>query len=170
MAFTPAAGIPMSSRSGDLDPGLAAWLAHSEDMSPAAFQEMVNKHSGLLGLSETSPDMRDLLEREAHDPRAADAVAVFCYEAKKRLGAYAAALGGLDTLVFSGGIGAHSAAVRARICAGLEFLGIEIDPQRNAAGAALVSRSDRPVAVRIMQTDEELQIARHVQRCTALGR
>lgn len=170
MAFTPAAGLPMSSRSGDLDPGLAAWFARTEDLSAAGFQELVNKHSGLLGLSETSADMRDLLEREATDRRAADAIAVFCYEAKKRIGAYAAALGGLDTLIFSGGIGTHSPEIRARISAGLEFLGIEIDPRRNAAGAALVSPPQGPVAVRVMQTDEELQIARHVRRCIALGR
>jgi len=162
MAFTPTAGIPMSTRSGDLDPGLVWYLARRENLTPPDFNELVNSKSGLLGISETSSDMRDLLEAQAHDPRAADAVALFCYEVKKRIGAYAAALGGLDTLVFSGGIGENAAEVRARCCDGLQFLGIEIDSGKNVAGADVISKADGRVSVRKMRTDEELMIARTV--------
>ena len=132
MGFTPTAGLVMSTRSGDLDPGLAPYLARTEQMTTKQFYEMVNHESGLLGVSETSSDMRDLLEHETQDVRAAEAVALFCYQAKKWIGAFAAALGGLDTLVFAGGIGENAPAVRARICEGLDFLGIEMDEARNA--------------------------------------
>src|SRR5271170_4343525 len=121
MSFTPAAGVPMSPRSGDVDPGLVWYLARTEKMSAKQFNEMVNFQSGLLGVSETSSDMRELLEHEAHDVRASQAVALFCYQVKKWIGAFAAALGGLDTLVFAGGIGENAPTVRARICAGLGF-------------------------------------------------
>ncbi len=121
MGFTPTAGLVMSTRSGDLDPGLVCYLARTEQMSAAQFQEMVNHESGLLGVSETSSDMRDLLDRETQDVRAAEAVALFCYQAKKWIGAFAAALGGLDTLVFAGGIGENAPPVRERICDGLGF-------------------------------------------------
>jgi acetate kinase len=167
MSFTPTAGVPMSTRSGDLDPGLLWYLAHTEDMSAKQFNEMVNFQSGLLGMSETSSDMRDLLERETHDPRAAEAVALFCYQIKKWIGAFAAALGGLDTLVFAGGIGENAPTVRARICQGLGLLGIELDQQRNAAGEGLISAAAGRVAVRVMHTDEELMIAKTV--CRVLG-
>jgi acetate kinase len=168
MGFTPTSGIPMSTRSGDLDPGLAAFLFRNEGMSPEQFYAMVNSRSGLLGVSEISPDLRDLLEREKSDPRAADAVALFCYQAKKAVGAFAAVLGGVDTLVFSGGIGENSAEVRRRICEGLEFLGIEIDPGRNAAGEPVITRDGCRATVRVIRTDEELQIANTVTRL--LGR
>ncbi len=139
MSFTPAAGVPMSTRSGDLDPGLVWYLARTETMGAKPFNEMVNFQSGLLGISETSSDMRDLLEREAHDVRAAEAIALFCYQVKKWIGAFAAALGGLDTLVFAGGIGENAPAVRARICHGLEFLGIELDDEHNGANEGVIS-------------------------------
>ncbi len=132
MGFTPTAGMPMSTRSGDLDPGLVWYLAHTEKMSAKQFNEMVNSKSGLLGVSETSSDMHDLLDRETQDVRAAEAVALFCYQVKKWIGAFAAALGGLDTLVFAGGIGENAPLVRARICDGLGFLGIELEEKRNA--------------------------------------
>ena len=164
MGFTPAAGVTMSTRSGDLDPGLVWYLARSEKMSAIQFNEMVNFQSGLLGISETSSDMRDLLECEAHDVRAAEAVASFCYQIKKRIGSYAAALGGLDTLVFSGGIGENAPVIRARICEGLEFLGIEIGVKQNAANEAVISASSSRVAVRVIHTDEEQMIARTVCR------
>ncbi len=167
MGFTPASGIPMGTRSGDLDPGLASYLARTEQMSAAQFDDMVNHESGLLGVSGISPDVRDLLAREANDPSAADAVSLFCYQAKKCIGAYAAALGGLDTLVFAGGIGENAPGVRARICEGLEFLGIAIDAERNATSAALISSDCGHVAVRVVPTREELMIARHV--CRELG-
>src|SRR6202020_670387 len=110
MGFPPAAGLVMGTRSGDLDPGLASYLMLSESMDPAQFQTMINEQSGLLGLSETSADVRDLLERETTDSRAREAIAIFCYQAKKWIGAYTAAPGGLDTFVFAGGIGENSAA------------------------------------------------------------
>jgi acetate kinase len=162
MAFTPAAGIPMSTRAGDLDPGLVWYLARTEGLDAAAFNRMVNHESGLLGVSGCSSDMRDLLAREASDEGARDAVALFCYQVRKYIGSYAAALGGLDTLVFAGGIGEHAAAVRARICEGLGFLGVGLDPTRNAAHAALISPEDGAVAVRVIPTDEEWMMARLV--------
>jgi len=164
MGFTPTAGVTMSTRSGDLDPGLVWYLARSEKMSAKQFNEMVNFQSGLLGISETSSDMRDLLECEAQDVRAAEAVALFCYQIKKQIGAYAAALGGLDTLVFSGGIGENAAVIRARICEGLEFLGIEIEVKQNAADEGVISTASSRVAVHVIHTDEEQMIARTVCR------
>jgi acetate kinase len=164
MGFTPTAGLVMSTRSGDLDPGLVSYLARSEKMTVPQFQKMVNHESGLLGISETSSDMRDLFAREAKDVRAAEAVELFCYQAKKWIGSYAAALGGLDTLVFAGGIGENAAPVRARICDGLDFLGINLDKKRNARNAGVISSDAGPVKVRVIRTDEELMIARSVCR------
>jgi acetate kinase len=152
----------MGTRSGDLDPGVAGYLARIEELNMAQFQYMASHQSGLLGISETSSDMRDLLAQETKDVRAAEAVALFCYEVKKRIGSFAAALGGLDTLVFAGGIGESAPLIRERICASLGFLGIEIDPSRNAANTGLIST--RRVTVRVIHTDEELMIARSVQR------
>lgn len=162
MGFTPVSGVMMGTRCGDLDPGLVGYLAHTEEMSAAQFHHMVNHESGLLGVSETSSDLRDLLAHEADDVRAAEAVALFCYQIKKTIGAYAAALGGLDTLVFAGGIGENAAVIRARICDGLAFLGIEIDDARNAANAGVISTDSGPVAVHVMHTDEEIMIAKSV--------
>jgi len=169
MGFTPASGLVMSSRSGDLDPGLVSYLARTEQMSAVQFQEMVNHASGLLGVSEISSDLRDLLAREADDFRAAEAVALFCYQVKKWIGSFAAALGGLDTLVFAGGIGENAALIRKRICAGLGFLDIELDQKRNAKNASLISTDGGRVAVRVIRTDEEIMIARSVVRVLALG-
>jgi len=169
MSFTPAAGVPMGTRSGDLDPGLLWYLVCAEQMTAQRFDEMVNFQSGLLGMSETSSDMRDLLARESQDARAAEAVAVFCYQVKKCIGAFAAALGGLDTLVFSGGIGEKAPAVRARICAGLEFLGIDLEEQRNAANEGVISTSTSRVSVRVIPTDEELMIVEGVRAVLGLG-
>ncbi len=167
MSFTPTAGVPMSTRSGDLDPGLVWYLGRTEKMSAKQFNEMVNSRSGLLGISETSSDMSDLLERETQDVRAAEAIAMFCYQVKKWIGSFAAALGGLDTLVFSGGIGEKAATVRTRICDGLGFLGVELDEKRNAANEGVISADTGRVAVRVIHTDEELMIARTV--CRVLG-
>ncbi len=162
MAFTPAAGMPMGTRSGDLDPGLVWFLHRTEKLSAKDFHRMVNYRSGLLGISQRSGDMRDLLEVEASDRQAAEAVAFFCYQAKKWIGAYAAALGGVETLVFAGGIGEHAAPVRARICEGLDFLGIRMDATANERHASLISTG--PVAVRVIPTNEELVIARAVRK------
>ena len=159
MGFTPASGLVMSTRSGDLDPGIMSFLARTEGLDAEGFGRMVNHESGLLGVSETSADMRDLLAREALDLRAAEAVALFCYQAKKWIGAFAAALGGMDVVVFAGGIGENAAAVRARICEGLEFLGVELDPVANARHAPLISTAAGRASVRVMRTDEESVIA-----------
>jgi acetate kinase len=167
MGFTPTGGLVMSTRSGDLDPGLAPYLARIEQMTIKQFYEMVNHKSGLLGVSETSPDMRELLADETGDVRAAEAVALFCYQVKKWIGAFAAALGGLDTLVFTGGIGENAPTIRTRICDGLGFLGIELEENRNASNESVISVAASRVMIRIIHTDEELMIARSV--CCILG-
>ena len=169
MGFTPAAGLVMSTRTGDLDPGLVYYLARSERMTPAQFQRMVSHEAGLLGVSGTSSDIRDLLAREGHDVRAAEAVALFCYQVKKWIGSFAAVLGGVDTLVFAGGIGENAPRIRKRICDGLGFLGIELNPRRNARNGPLISRHGPGVAVRVIRTNEELMIARTVSRVLDLG-
>ena len=164
MGFTPAAGLMMSTRTGDVDPGLAYYLARTERMTAARFQRLVNHESGLLGVSGISADMRDLLSKEGKDVRAADAVALFCYQVKKWIGSFAAALGGVDTLVFAGGIGENAPLVRARICEGLSFLGIELNASRNAETAGVISTDASRTTVRVIRTDEELMIARSVLR------
>ena len=160
MGFTPASGLVMGTRTGDLDPGLVRFLSRAEGMTAVQFDGLVNHDSGLLGVSETSPDVRDLLARQDGDVRAAEAIELFCYQARKWIGSFAAALGGLDSLVFAGGIGENAPEIRRRICDGLGFLGIAIDPWRNASGALLISTDDGPVKVRVIRTDEELVIAR----------
>ena len=171
MCFTPTAGLVMSTRSGDLDPGIAPYLERIEKMSSGAFYAMVSHQSGLLGVSETSSDMRDLLTREFNDVRAAEAVAMFCYQTRKWIGAYAAALGGLDTLVFAGGIGENAPTVRKRICEDLGFLGIELDETRNKNAvdgvSKVISQENSRVTVRVIRTDEELMIARSAARIWA---
>ena len=164
MCFTPTAGLVMSTRSGDLDPGLAPYLARIEQTTTKQFYEMVTHKSGLLGVSATSSDMRDLLDHEKRDLRAAEAVALFCYQAKKWIGSFAAALGGLDTLVFAGGIGENAPSVRERICDGLEFLGIKLDEARNKKNAEMISTNAGRVKVRVICTNEELMIARSALR------
>jgi acetate kinase len=167
MGFTPAGGLVMGTRSGDLDPGLLLYVLEEKGLSSPQLAQLVNKQAGLLGVSETSADMRDLLGREADDSRAAEAISLFCYGAKKFLGALAAALGGLDALVFTGGIGEHAAPVRWRICEDLEFFGIQLDPDRNAEHASLISHDGARVTVRVIPTDENLMVARHTRRLVA---
>ncbi len=162
MGFTPAAGLVMGTRSGDLDPGLLSFLARRERMTPVQFERMINHQSGLRGISGKSADMRDLLGCERGNRRAAIAVELFCYQARKWMGSYAAVLGGLDTLVFAGGIGENAPQVRSRICRGLEFLGIDIDRARNGRGEAVISTRGSRVVVRVIPTDEEQMIARSV--------
>ncbi len=168
MGFTPTAGIMMGTRSGDLDPGLLGFLSRHEGLSGAQIQKLVNHESGLLGVSESSADVRDLLQREAGDPRAGEALDLYCYLIKKWVGSFAAALGGLDALVFAGGVGENSHEVRGRACAGMEFLGIELDAARNRAGAGLISAQAAKVQVRVIRTDEESIIARETQRVLQL--
>jgi acetate kinase len=162
MGFAPLEGLVMATRSGDVDPGALLYLLQQEKISAKDLSKLLNKESGLVGVSETSGDMRALLEKSAQDSRAADAVDLFCYRAKKYIGAYAAALGGLDLLIFAGGIGEHAPAVRKRICEGLDFLGINLDSDANDKNAALISSGDSRVRVRVIETNEDLMIVRHV--------
>jgi acetate kinase len=162
MGFTPLEGLVMGTRSGDVDPGLLLYLLLQKKMSAKEMSTMLNKESGLLGVSGTSGDMRNLLEKMRQDSRAGEAVELFCYRAKKYIGAYTAVLGGLDVLVFAGGIGERAAVVRKRICDGLDFLGIRLDAASNEANAALISSPASGVKVRVIKTNEDLMIVRHV--------
>ncbi len=164
MGFTPAAGLMMGTRPGDLDPGVAWHLLKNVGLSPDQYNQLIHHESGLLGVSETSSDMRDLIERERTDVRAAEAVELFCYQTKKWIGSFAAVLGGVETLVFSGGIGENSSVVRERICQGLGFLGIELDRRRNSKGEEIISTTGSKTTIRVIRTDEEAQIAELVQR------
>lgn len=166
MGFTPASGLPMTTRTGDLDPGVAWYFMQIEKLTPQQFNHLINHESGLLGVSETSADIRELIKREATDSRAADAVELFCYQTKKWIGSFAAALGGLDTLVFSGGIGEHEAAIRKRICFGLQFLGIELDETRNNKNENIISTDESKIPVYVIKTNEEIMIAKLV--CSVL--
>jgi acetate kinase len=164
MGLTPLEGLVMATRSGDVDPGAVLYLLEDKEhkLSSKELDAILNKQSGLLGVSDISRDMRVLLDSMRTDPRAADAVNLFCYRAKKYIGAYAAALGGLDILVFAGGIGENAPAVRAQICDGLDFLGIRLDAARNQANADLISSPEASVKVRVIKTNEDLMIALHV--------
>jgi acetate kinase len=163
MGFTPTGGFMMGTRTGDLDPGVILHLLTRRGYDAARLDRLVNHESGLLGVSGLSPDMRTLLEAREHDPAgaAAEAVEMFCYQVRKQIGAFAAALDGLDTLVFTAGIGERAAAVREAVCRGLGHLGVRLDPDRNARHADPVSAPDSRVAVRVIPTNEDLVIARH---------
>lgn len=163
MGMTPTGGMVMSRRSGDLDPGALLFMMRALEFSPSDLEKAVGKEGGLLGISEHSSDVRTLLEARAGNSRATDAIDVFCYQARKFIGAYAAALDGLDLLVFTGGVGENSNQVRAQICEGLDFLGIEIDPARNSENAETISTGYSRVRVAVIGTNEEAMIARHVQ-------
>ena len=167
MGFTPTSGLPMSTRQGDLDPGLVWYLMRAKNLTPKQFNNLINHESGLLGISETSSDMRDLIERQASDVRAAEAVELFCYYTRKWIGAFAAVLGGLDTLVFAGGIGENSPEVRARVYDELGFLGIVLEEKQNVENMGVISAAVSRVAVRVIRTDEERMIAKTV--CLVLG-
>ncbi len=162
MGFTPTSGLPMGTRTGDLDPGVAWYLMKAEKLSPKEFSLLINHESGLLGISETSADMRKLIEIENTDNRANEAIELFCYQTKKWIGSFAAVLGGLDVLVFSGGIGEHAPEVRSKICDGLEFLGIELDEIKNMNNEPVISTGISKVQVRVIKTNEELMIAKLV--------
>jgi acetate kinase len=163
MGFSPTGGLMMGTRSGDLDPSVITYLAKMTGDTPDALERLVTEESGLLGVSGLSSDMREVLSRTGSS-EAREAVALYCYTARKHVAALAGALNGVDTIVFTGGIGERAPAIRAGICAGLEFLGVEVAPEPNAAGGAIISRPGSRVVVRVMQTDEDLVIARHVQR------
>jgi len=160
MGMTPASGIPMSTRSGDLDPGLVLYLQRNHGYTPDKFNHMVNFESGLLGVSETSADMKRLLEIENSDARAKEAIELFCYQVKKSIGALAASIGGISTLVFTGGMGENAPRIRAKICEGLEFLGVILDPEQNEEGARLISAPASQAGVHVIHTNEAVTIAR----------
>jgi acetate kinase len=162
MGLTPTGGLMMGTRSGDLDPGVLLYLLR-QGHSAEKLEELLNHRAGLLGVSAESSEMKVLLEKRGSDPGAALAVKMFCYQARKFIGAYAAALGGLDTLVFTGGIGERAATVRAEICAGLEHLGIAMDEAANERNAGIVSSQDARCVVYVIPTDEDLMIARHTR-------
>jgi len=162
MGFTPASGLPMSTRTGDLDPGVAWYLMQFEKLSPKEFSHLINHESGLLGVSEKSSDMRELMDVEDTNRNAKEAIELFCYQTKKWIGSFVAALGGVDVLVFSGGIGEHSPEVRSKICDGLGFLGIELDEIKNMNNEAIISVEESRVTVRVITTNEEVMIARLV--------
>ena len=164
MGFTPAGGLVMSTRSGDLDPGVLVYLLEEKNLRPSTLNELVNKQAGLLGVSGISSDMQELLDKEETETHAREAVDLFCYQASKHLGALAAVLGGLDTIVFTAGIGENSPVVRQRICENLLFLGIQLDDGRNRANASVISAENSRVSVRVMKTDEDLMIARHTAK------
>jgi acetate kinase len=167
MAFTPASGIPMSTRAGDIDPGIAEFLFRKEGMTIEGWNAMIAQESGLRGIAETTGDMKELLARESDDVRAAEAVDYFCSRARQQIGAYAAAMGGLDALVFSGGMGDQAPAIRARICEGLAFLGIAIDAKKNEEGNASspgeiksIAKDEGACRVFVIHTDEAAIIAK----------
>ena len=164
MGFTPTGGIVMSTRCGDIDPEVVLYLIEAKGLDTAAVRDALTCSGGMLGVSGSSADMQDLHQKEDHDPKAAEAVAVFCHSARKALGALAAVLGGLDTLVFTGGIGENDAVIRRRICENLEFAGVRLDPRRNEAGEAVISKDGAPATIRVIKTNEELMIARHTAR------
>ena len=163
MGFTPAGGCVMGSRSGDLDPGVAWFMMKSEGLNIKQFNHLINHEAGLLGVSETSADMQDLLQKESSDERAAEAVALFCYQIKKWIGSFMAVLSGLDILVFSGGIGENAPIIRSRICKGLGFTGIELDEEQNEQNGFQISKAESKIKVLVIPTNEELMIA----KCTA---
>jgi len=166
MGFSTLAGLPMGTRCGDLDPGIVLYLLAEEGMSVSRVRQLLYEESGLLGISGSSRNMQDLLAQSGQ-PSAVEAVDYYTYQVRRQLGALTASLGGLDRLVFTGGIGANSAAIRAKVCIGLEFLGISLDSKRNGAGERLVSAHDSRVEVEAFSTDEELMIANHVRHLFA---
>jgi acetate kinase len=164
MGYTPTGGLVMGTRCGDLDPGVVLYLLEERGMKASSVNEMLNHHSGLVGVSGISSDMKDLLDKESKDAHASMAINLFCYQAKKFIGALTAVLGGLDTLVFTGGIGEHAAPIRARICENMEFIGIKLNAMANQENSSIISAAGTPVTVRVMKTNEELMIARHTHK------
>lgn len=164
MGFSPAGGMVMGTRTGDLDPGVLLFLMQNKHMKPAEIRELVNRKSGMLGVSGLSDDMQDLLDAENASEPAHAAIELFCYQARKQIGALAATLGGLDMLVFTGGIGEHACDIRRRICTGLEFMGIRLDPLKNREDMQVISLGSSPVVVKVMKTNEELTMVRQTRR------
>jgi acetate kinase len=164
MGLTPAGGFMMGTRPGDVDPGVLLYLLDEQGYDAARLSELLYRKSGLLGVSGRSSDVKALLDARAADANAALALEMFCYQIRKTIGALAAALGGLDMLIFTGGIGEHAAPVRAEVCEGLAHLGIAIDPHRNDSSEDMISAADGRCAVRVIPTNENLMVARHTVR------
>jgi acetate kinase len=168
MGLTPTGGFIMGTRSGDLDPGVLLYLLR-QGWTAEKLETVLDRESGLAGVSAFTSDMKTLLEKRASDTKAAQAVEMFCYQVRKFIGAFAAALDGLETLVFTGGIGERAAAIRSQICGGLKHLGIALDEGKNSAHAAVISAPESPCVVRVVETDEDLMIARHTRRLVGGG-
>jgi len=164
MGFTPAGGLMMSSRSGDLDPGILIYLLKEKHLKIDRLNELINQQSGLTGISGITSDMKVLIEKQKKEPHAAEAIELFCYQAKKCLGALTAVLGGIDLLIFTGGIGENAPEIRERICNQLDYLGIYLDKTLNEQNASVISIKDKPVIVRVIKTNEELMIGRHTRK------
>jgi len=164
MGYTPTGGLVMGTRCGDLDPGVVLYLLEERGMKASSVNDMLNHYSGLVGVSGLSSDMKDLLDKASQDAHASLAIDLFCYQARKFIGALAAVLGGLDTLVFTGGIGENAILIRARICENMVFIGIKLDANANRENARIISTVGTPVTVRVMKTNEELMIARHTYK------
>jgi acetate kinase len=163
MGLTPLEGLMMATRSGDLDPAIFSFLAASESLSPKEVERILNHDSGLIGVAGISSDMRELEAAAGKNPDVALAIEMFCYRVRKYIGAYTAAIGRVDAIIFGGGIGEHSDQVRARVCTGLEALGISMDKARNASAngrEACFSADESGIALWVVPLDEELQIAR----------
>jgi acetate kinase len=163
MGFTPAGGLVMSSRPGDLDPGLLVHLITEKALSAAELNDLIYKESGLRGVSDLSSDMQDLISARDHNPQAEQAIVLFCYQARKAIGALAAVLDGVETLIFTGGIGENAALIRARVCENLSYLGLGVDDAKNADHADVISMPQSRVTIRVIKTHEELMIARHTR-------
>jgi acetate kinase len=163
MGFSALGGLMMGTRCGDLDPGILLYLMDEKGYDARQLEKLLNQRSGLIGVSGISSDMKILLDQRAAEPHAAQAIELFCYTARKHIGALSAVLGGLDTLVFTGGIGERAAPVRWMICSGLDYLGIRLDPENNDANAGIISASNSPCSVRVIPTNEDLMIARHTR-------
>lgn len=164
MGFTPLDGLPMGTRCGAIDPGVLIYLIDQHGLDTHTLERMLMDESGLLGVSGISSDMRTLLDKEASEERAAEAIELFVYRISRELGSMAAALRGLDAVVFTGGIGEHAPTIRARVCRAAAWLGIELDTDRNADGGPRISLASSPVSVWVIPTDEELMIAQHTRR------
>jgi acetate kinase len=167
MGFTPAGGLMMGTRTGDLDPGVLTYLMHAKQYDADRIDHLVNEQAGLLGVSAIAGDMKALLDQRRQEPTADQAVELYCYLLRKNIAAMAAALGGMDMLVFTGGVGERAASVRWESCDGLSFLGVHLDADRNDVNADVISSPESACVVRVIPTNEDLMVARHTRRVLA---
>jgi len=170
MGFSALGGLMMGTRCGDLDPGILLYLMDEKGYDARQLERLLNQRSGLIGVSGISSDMKTLLDQRTTEPHAREAIELFCYTARKYIGTLSAVLGGLDTLVFTGGVGERAAPVRWMICHGLDYLGIRLDPMNNDADAGIISTNNSPCIVRVIPTNEDLMIARHTRELLLKGR